>query len=283
MTPELDVLIPTCGRPAALAVLLTSLMAQTVGRLRVVISEQGDHGGGRPGPGVRELLAVRRVLEARGHAVELHRHLPRRGVAENRHFLLEQARAHRVLFLDDDVILEPGLIARLMRHMDEERCGFVGCGLVGLSFRDDVRPHEQAIDFWEGRVRPEVVRPGTPAWQRHRLHNAANLLHLAERLRPAPGASRVYRVAWVGGCVLYDRAALEACGGFRFWRRLPPDSAGEDVLAQLRVMARYGGCAIFPSGAYHQELPTTVTERRVDAPLALPLDDDEPALDRAVA
>jgi GT2 family glycosyltransferase len=281
MTPELDVLIPTCGRPAALAVLLTSLAAQTIGRLRVVISEQGDGGDGRRA-GARELLAVRRVLEARGHAVELHRHLPRRGVAENRHFLLEQARADRVLFLDDDVILEPDLIARLMRHMDEERCGFVGCGLIGLSFRDDVRPHEQAIEFWDGPVRPEVVRPGTRAWQRHRLHNAANLLHLAERLALPPGESRAYRVAWVGGCVLYDRAALEACDGFRFWHELPPESVGEDVLAQLRVMARFGGCGIFPSGAYHQELPTTIGERRVDAPLALPLHDDA-AIDRAVA
>jgi hypothetical protein len=78
----------------------------------------------------------------------------------------------------------------------------------------------------------------------------------------------------VGGCVLYDRAALEAVGGFGFWRELPPESAGEDVLVQLRVMARFGGCAIFPSGAYHQELPTTVPDRRVDAPHALPLGAD---------
>jgi GT2 family glycosyltransferase len=282
MSPELDVLIPSCGRPAALAVLLTSLAAQTAGRLRVVVSDQGDDGGD-PRPGARELVAVRRLLEARGHTVELHRHLPRRGVAENRQFLLEQARAPRVLFLDDDVILEPDLLARLVRHLDDERCGFVGCGLIGLSFRGDVRPHEQAVEFWDGPVRPEEVRPGSPAWERHRLHNAANLLHLAERLAWPPGESRVYRVAWVGGCVLYDRAALEACGGFGFWPELPPESAGEDVLVQLRVMARFGGCAIFPSGAYHQELPTTVVERRVDAPHALPLHDADRAPARAVA
>ena len=167
--------------------------------------------------------------------------------------------------------------------MAELSAGIVGCGLIGLGFRGDVRPHEQAIEFWEGRVRPEVVQPGSHAWQRHRLHNAANLLHLAERLALPAGTSRVYRVAWVGGCVLYDRAALEACGAFAFWPHLPPESAGEDVLAQLRVMGRFGGCAIFPSGAYHQELPTTVADRRVDAPFALPLDDDRGAVERAVA
>ncbi len=45
-----------------------------------------------------------------------------------------------------------------------------------------------------------------------------------------------------------------------------------DVLAQLRVMARFGGCGLLPSGVYHQELPTTVVERRVDAPKLLPVE-----------
>jgi hypothetical protein len=36
-------------------------------------------------------------------------------------------------------------------------------------------------------------------------------------------------------------------------------------------MARDGGCGLIPSGVYHQELPTTVTDRRADAPRVLPL------------
>ena len=51
---------------------------------------------------------------------------------------------------------------------------------------------------------------------------------------------RLYKVAWVGACVLYDRAALLACGGFDFWPELPPEHVGEDVVAQLRVMERFG-------------------------------------------
>jgi hypothetical protein len=31
-------------------------------------------------------------------------------------------------------------------------------------------------------------------------------------------------------------------------------------------MARHGGCGLIPSGVYHMELPTTITERTVDAP-----------------
>jgi hypothetical protein len=69
--------------------------------------------------------------------------------------------------------------------------------------------------------------------------------------------------------VLFDTDKLRAVGGFGFWRDLPPQHCGENVLAQLRVMARYGGCGIIPSGAFHQELPTTVTAREVDAPHVL--------------
>ncbi|MND05479.1 hypothetical protein D3C83_262960 [compost metagenome] len=69
--------------------------------------------------------------------------------------------------------------------------------------------------------------------------------------------------------MLFDTDKLRAAGGFDFWRQLPPDHCGEDVLAQLRVMERYGGCGIIPSGAYHMELSTTLPRRDVDAPLVL--------------
>lgn len=58
--------------------------------------------------------------------------------------------------------------------MRDERCGFVGSAVIGLSYVDDVRPVEQALKLWDGPVRPEVVRPGMPSYERHRLHNAAS-------------------------------------------------------------------------------------------------------------
>jgi hypothetical protein len=201
--------------------------------------------------------------------VETLRHLPRRGMAEQRAFLLAQARAPYCLFLDDDVILEPDLVERLHRSIVELGCGFVGSALHGLSYRGQQRPAQEAIEFWDGPVEPEVVRPGGRQWARHHLHSAANLFHVQARLGMSREATRHYRVAWVGGCVLFDTAKLVAAGGFDFWRDLPQEHCGEDVLAQLRVMERYGGCAIIPSGAYHMELPTTVARREVDAPTVL--------------
>lgn len=264
----LDVLIPTCGRAAALAVTLATLGAQSYRDFRVIVADQTEP------PGVSEsgeVKAAFRLLDLHGHAPALVANLPRRGIAENRQFLLDRVTAPRALFLDDDVMLEPGVVERMVRAIDEERCGFVGSAVIGLSHRHDVRPHEQAIEWWDGPVRPETVLPGGPGWERYRLHNAANLLHVAERLGLDPSHPRKYRVAWVGGCVLYDADALRSVGGFSFWRELPSEHAGEDVLAQLRVMARYGGCGLIPSGVYHQELPTTVTDRRFDAPRRLPI------------
>ena len=265
MTRLVDVLVPTYNRHASLAVTLAGLAAQDDRDFRVVVSDQSDSRAS----GSAEVRSVVRVLEARRHPVEIHRHLPRMGMAEQREFLLGESRAPYALFLDDDVWLEPDMVRRLLSVMERERCGFVGAPLIGLSYADDVRPEEQRVEFWEGPVAPELVAPGSSAWGRHRLHNAANAYHVQQQLGLTAGAPQAYRVAWVGGCVLYDTEKLRSCGGFGFWSQLPAEHCGEDVLAQVRVMARYGGCGILPSGAYHLELPTTLPNRAVDAPLVL--------------
>jgi hypothetical protein len=262
----IDVLIPTCNRPAALAVTLASLGAQSWPALHIVISDQSDRDDVFE---QSEVLAVLRYLRAVGCTVATWRHLPRRGMAEQRAFLLTQARAPHCLFLDDDVIVEPDLVERLHGVQQQQGCGFVGSALHGLSYLGQQRPQQEGVEFWTGQVAPERVLPGSPAWARHHLHSAANLFHLQARLGASRSRTRCYRVAWVGGCVLFDTAKLRAAGGFDFWDQLPLDHCGEDVLAQLRVMERYGGCAIMPSGAYHMELPTTVTRREVDAPRLL--------------
>jgi hypothetical protein len=187
-------------------------------------------------------------------------------MAEQRAYLLAQSNRRYAPFCDDDVWLEAGTVGRLRAAIGELDCGFVGAAVQGLSYLDDVRPHEQEpYEEWPGPVRPEWPRRDGPQWRRWALHNAANLLHIERRLALAPGEWRAYQVAWLGACALYDRAKLLDCGGFDFWRELPPEHAGEDVVAQHRLMRRYGGCGIIPSGAYHLELPTTVPDRTVEA------------------
>jgi GT2 family glycosyltransferase len=258
----IDILIPTYRRPTALAVTLTSLIAQSYKDFRVIISDQTEESNPLD---VGEVQAVLRLLSAQGHIVQTHKHLPRRGIAEHRQFLLDQVTAPYALYLDDDLILTATVVQQMLRAIQEEQCGFVGSALIGLSFLDDVRPHEQAIEFWDEPVQPELVRPKTREWERWRLHNAANIYHIQQKLGLTPENQRKYHVAWVGGCVMYDTQKLRSIGGFSFWEDLPEHHCGEDVLVQLRMMAKYGGCGIIPSGVYHQELQTTIVDRGTPA------------------
>jgi GT2 family glycosyltransferase len=261
--PVVDVLVPTSGRTAELAVVLAGLAAQDDPQFRLTISDQSDDHALASTPAVQAML---RVLAAQGREVRVLQHLPRRGIAEHRAFLLAQATAPYVLFLDDDVWPEPGLLATLHAAIEDLGCGVVGAAQQGLSFLDDVRPAEQApFATWTEGVQPERLRPDSPGTERWTLHNAANLTHIAARTDLPEAGWLPYRVAWVAGCVLYRRSALEEVGGFEFWRDLPEKVGGEDVAAQWKVMERFGGAGVLPSGAVHLEAPTSIPDRDVDA------------------
>jgi GT2 family glycosyltransferase len=266
-----DVLVPTYGRPAALAVTLTGLVGQAHRPRRVVVSDQTEGFDAADAPEVRAAAAV---LTHLGVEVQIAKHLPRRGMAEQRQFLLDQARSPYALFLDDDVILEPDVLARMVAALQREGCGFVGAFVDAPSAVRSTKPIDQlppelAVEWWDGPVAPESVGPGSAGWERRHLHFAAYLHQLCRRDGIDRAHERLYKVAWVGGCVLYDVAKLRDVGGFLFWDKLPNEHCGEDALAQLRTMARYGGAALAPSGAWHQEVPTTCHARDRDAPLLL--------------
>lgn len=260
-----DVLIPTCERKTGLAMVLTSLLGQTFTDFDVIVSDQSA-----PGEGYLDSIEIQtavRALEWHGHRVSLHRRPVRRGMAEQRQFLLDQSRARYVHYLDDDVLIEPRVMGRMLHVIQREGCGFVGCPATGLDYLHDVRPHQQHIEPWQGPVVAEPFAPETIplVWHRHKVNNAANPLHL-ERMLCEDGRPLRYKVAWIGGAnVLYDRAKLLRVGGFSFWERLPAGHAGEEVVVQFLLIHRYGGCGLLPSGTYHLGLPTTIPDRERNA------------------
>lgn len=259
----IDVLIPTYRRKTGLAVVLTSLLGQTFRDFDVTISDQTPEDEAYLDS--IEIQTLVRTLRWHGHRVALHRHLPPRGMAEQRQFLLEQSRAPYIHYLDDDVLLDPPVLERMLDVLRADGCGFVGCPATGLEYLDDVRPHQQHIELWDGPVVPEPFGPNCLPWDRHLVNNAANPLHLEQRLAPNGEVVR-YKVCWVGGAnVLYDRAKLLDVGGFSWWRRLPSEHAGEEAVVQFLLIRKYGGCGILPSGTYHLGLPTNVEDRRRNA------------------
>lgn len=259
----LDVLIPTYNRPGALSVTLASLYFQDFQNFNIIISEQGES---NPSFECDEIKALARAFQLRGQNVSLYPNLPRRGMAQQRQFLLDKAGAPYVLFLDDDLILENFVVGSLVQAMKSERCGLVGTGTIGLNYIQDERPHEQKIEFWEGKVEAERIIPKSEKWFRHRVHSAANLYHIQRKFQVTPEKPKKYKLAWASACVLFDREKLLQCGGFDFWKEIPREHCGEDVAAQLRVMDKFGGCGLIPCGVYHQELKTTVPNRKFNIP-----------------
>lgn len=258
-----DVLIPTCGRKTGLAVVLASLLGQTFTDFHVIVSDQTPEEQSYLES--IEIQTLVRTLRWHGHHVELYRHLPRRGLAEQRQFLLEQSRARYVHYLDDDVVLDPPVLHRMLTVMQKEQCGFVGCAATGVHYLHDVRPHQQHIELWEGPIEPEHFDSRSIPWERHLVNNAANPLHLEQRL-VKHGETVRYKVAWVGGAnILFEREKLLRVGGFSWWHRLPPEHAGEEVVVQFLLLNAYGGCGILPSGTYHMGLPTTIENRQHNA------------------
>ena len=130
-------------------------------------------------------------------------------------------------------------------------------------------PHELETFSRGGRqVEPERIRKGDPAWERWRLHNAANVQHLLDRLPPGAldATRRGSRTRSRGSRLRAVPAdALRDVGGFGFSADLPPNLRGEDVVTQLQVAETAGGAGLLPSGAWHLELPTSIEDRSVDA------------------
>lgn len=260
---DIVVLIPTFERPKALAVTLTSLCYQIEQNFEVVISDQSANDNIYNDKTIQTVI---NLLKLHGHPVSILKNFPPKGMAQQRQFLLDHSNSNYSFFLDDDVILEPYVLQNLKHTLQKYNCGFAGAALIGLSYKDDVRPHQQKIEFWENQIQPETIVPGDSLWNRYKLHNAANILHVQEKYNVTSNDPKPYKVAWVGGCVMYDTEKLLAAGGFNFWKDLPEEHCGEDVLAQLRVMRKFGGCGVLPSGAYHQEVATSIPDRKINAP-----------------
>ncbi len=161
-----DVLIPTFGRKTGLAIVLTSLLGQTFRDFNVIISDQTDEQ--QVYVESVEIETLIQALRWHHHQVSVHRHFPRQGMAEQRQFLFECSTAPYVHYIDDDVILDPDVLQRMVTVMQQEQCGFVGCAATGLGFLHDQRPEQERIELWNGPVVAEPFHlqqsPGSVTW-----------------------------------------------------------------------------------------------------------------------
>src|SRR5437762_1099486 len=97
-----DILIPTYNRLSSLILTLSGVASQILRDIHVIVADQGQ----QPVENEQVVPTLRRLLEVRGGSLEWHTRPQIHGIAEQRDFLIRQASADAVLYLDDDVFLE---------------------------------------------------------------------------------------------------------------------------------------------------------------------------------
>ena len=273
-TAQIDVLVPTRDRPVELATTLAGLAAQTDVPFRVVVSDQSDG---------RRLLghARRRDADQRtAHARHGRGAAPAPAAAGDRRAArvpAVRATAPAVLFLDDDVWLEPGCSTACTRRCASWAAGSSpprcrGSRTSTTAARDECAPFE----VWDGPVRPERIAKDGPGGRAGRCTTRPTGCTWPSRSGSTAARCRRRTAGWPTRspgrrAVSCSTAGAGRSGRLRLLADLPADAHGEDVLVQHRVMARRGGAGILPSGAYHQESLTTIPSRGTSAFDALPL------------
>lgn len=109
--PDLSVVIPTRGRPAPLAVALSSVLAQVGAPAFEIVVVDND-----TAPTARAMVET---LAVQAPVPVLYVHEPRSGVAHARNSGVGAARAERIVFLDDDEEAPESWLAELSRVADQ--------------------------------------------------------------------------------------------------------------------------------------------------------------------
>ena len=155
MAYALAVLLPTCDRLHSLIFTLSGLAGQTLSRFHLIVADQGRKPAGKiPWSGAPRILRPGERLSS-GNAGDRSTASPSSG-----DFLLTATSADMVLFLDDDVFMEPWVLERLVDTLMQRTVRFCRRLSLGAVLSHDVRPEQQHIEYWEGPVRPEAIGPG---------------------------------------------------------------------------------------------------------------------------
>lgn len=195
-----SIIIPTKNRANDLARTIETLLTQTVKPLELIVVDQS------PSPSFTEEGPLRTVYV---HAPELS------GAAVARNVAMDRARGDIWLFLDDDVLLEPDFIERILEAY--------GPGITGVS---GVVTNYQAPPLHQ-RAWERIFELGPFSDERQRVYRDAH------RLRNAASV----RVRQFGAGLMSFRAS--AIRNHRFDENLTGASPGEDI----------DFCAGLPSGS----------------------------------
>ncbi|MFC7404740.1 mycofactocin biosynthesis glycosyltransferase MftF [Georgenia alba] len=200
---DVTVVVPTLDRAPQLDRLLASVRTH-LGEVRVVVVDDGS----------RDAAGV--AAAARRHRADVLRLPHNRGPADARNAGLAVVRTPFVLFVDTDVVLRPGAVPLLLRHLADPVVAAVAPRVVGIVGPDDswVLRYENARSSLDHGRDAAAVRPHSPmAWV-----STTCLLARVAALGPGFGAGMrvaedvdlVWRLVGEGWRVRYEpRAVVE--------------------------------------------------------------------------
>jgi glycosyltransferase involved in cell wall biosynthesis/O-antigen ligase len=203
---SVSVVICTFGRCAALAELMKCLLKQEYHDFEVLIVD----GNGKDSP-ARDV--AQKLTPAERSSLRLRVIDSPRGLTRQRNAGLREAQGETIVFLDDDVSVESGFLAKVIEVLAEPGMQDVG-GLTGYDVLNYPSPISARwrLRHWLGAI--PSLRPGDA----DHLGRAVPVSFL----KPLSGC---IDVRWLSGfCMIYRRAAVEGL----FFDEMLPTYGGED-------------------------------------------------------
>ncbi len=244
--PDLSIVIPTRNKPARLRITLAALSRATAGaETEVVVVADGC---------TVEVPAGARAIHMPGHA----------GRATARNVGARATQGTRLLFLDDDIVLDRAVLGH---HLQAPERTVVSHGILGLPWIRMVEDPLAPSDRLGPALSARIAALGTFTYRELAPHGRASAFeaHLRRSLE-APGSDRW--LGCTGGCLSVSRALFDRLDGFdpTFGRRW----GMEDLEFGLRA-ERAGAWIDRPSDppAIHLDHPTADRPDGQDENLAL--------------
>jgi GT2 family glycosyltransferase len=215
MSPTLSVVVPTKDRPVELSQVVDDLLEQTLPPTEIVVVDQSNS----TEPRCLVAAVLRRHLDGGGRNVQwVYRHDPSlSGLTAARNLGIESSRGDIILFLDDDVRLDPRFVEEIATTYG--RWPELG-GVAGVVTNYDPPPVGQ-------RVFGRIFRRGPFHDPRQTLYHHADRLRTAE---PIP----IDRLG--GGLMSFRREVFQS---LRFDTTLTGYCLGEDVDFSFAVSRQY--------------------------------------------
>lgn len=216
-TPTVSIILPTYNRAYCIGRTIDAIRAQTFTDWELIVCDDWSSD---------ETPAVVHSYLAADTRIRYERH-PRLGLPGNRNSGIARARARLIYFIEDDVVLEPAALGKLVCAFRQLKCKGVKLGAVGP--RSIEPPKKGRLLLLERKTANRArERMETPS----RIDRWTGLMYQNYGM----SGSGLKRSSLLPSWSLFDREALEAVGGYegRVYNRFNFSHEETDLFVRLQ-------------------------------------------------